>query len=91
MRDLRDNAAGRSRIGPGDRLIELGDPEALNDLFLLFRVADHAPVILDLDHAALFDFLFLNHNFNGTPPSWRHFFRSDTGVPLNQFVDLLAA
>ena len=64
MRDLSDDAARRRRIDPFDRLVELGDTETLDDRLLLFRVADHAPVILDLDLSALFDFCFLCHFFS---------------------------
>lgn len=62
MRDLRYDAARRRRIDPFDRLVELGDTEALDDRLLLFRVADHAPVILDLDLYALCVFCFLCHD-----------------------------
>ena len=62
MRDLRYDAARRRRIDPFDRLVELGDTEALDDRLLLFRVADHAPVILDLDLPAFFIFCFLCHD-----------------------------
>jgi hypothetical protein len=62
MRNLCHNAARCARIGPRDRLVELGDTEALDDQFLFCRVTDHAPIILDLDLAALFDFFFLCHN-----------------------------
>ena len=54
MRDLRDNAACRRRIRTDNRLVELCDAQALDDLFLFLRVADHAPVILDLDLPAFF-------------------------------------
>ena len=62
MRDLCHDAARRGRVDPFDRLIELGDTEALDDRLLFFRVADHAPVILDLDLAAAVCFYFLCHN-----------------------------
>jgi hypothetical protein len=62
MRDLRYDAARRGCVDPFDRLIELGDTEALDDRLLLFRVADHAPVILDLDLAAAVCFYFLCHD-----------------------------
>ena len=62
MRDLGDDAARRRRIDPLDRLVELGDTQALNDRLLFFRIADHAPVILDLDLAASFCFYFLCHD-----------------------------
>ena len=61
MRDLCHDAARRRRIDPFDRLVERGDTEALDDRLLLFRVADHAPVILDLDLAAAVCFCFLCH------------------------------
>ena len=64
MRNLRHNAARCARIWPRNRLIELGDTEALDDLFLFCSVTDHAPVILDLDLAALFDFYFLCHDLS---------------------------
>lgn len=62
MRYLCDNAASRRRVDPLDRLVELGDTETLDDSLLLFRVADHAPVILDLDLAVAVCFYFLCHN-----------------------------
>ena len=62
MRDLGNNAAGPCRVDSLDRLIELGDTETLDDLFLLFGVADHAPIILDLDLSALCSFCFLCHD-----------------------------
>ena len=61
MRDLCHDATRRRRIDPFDRLVELGYTEALDDRLLLFRVADHAPVILDLDLAAAVCFYFLCH------------------------------
>lgn len=91
MRDLCDDTAGSGRIRTRYRLIQLGDSQALNDLFLFLGIADHTPVILDLDLAARVLFFFLCHNFDGTPPSWRHYCRQDAGVPLDQLVDLLTA
>jgi len=61
MRDLGNDAAGSRRIDTFDRLVEFGNSQALNDLLLLFGIADHAPVILDLDRAAVFCFCFLCH------------------------------
>ena len=52
VRHFRDDAAHRWSILTRDRLIELSDPEASNDLFLLFSVADRAAIILDRDVSA---------------------------------------
>ena len=49
MRNLSDDTTRRRRILPFDGLVELRDPKTFDDLFLLFGIADHAPVILDLD------------------------------------------
>ena len=64
MRYLRNDAARRGRINSFDRLIELGNTEALDNRLLFFRVADHAPVILDLDLAAAVVFFFLFHDLS---------------------------
>ena len=61
MRHFINNTACRRRIGPRDRLIQLCDAETLDDLFLLFRVSDHAPVILDFDLSVRGCFCFLCH------------------------------
>ncbi len=52
MRNLSHDATRRRRVLPFDGLVELGDTETFDDLFLLFGIADHAPVILDLDLSA---------------------------------------
>lgn len=57
MRYLSNDPASRSGIRSGDRLVQLRDPEALDDLFLIFGVTDHAPVVLDLDLTCCFCFL----------------------------------
>ena len=53
VRNLSHDTTRRRSILPLDGLVELGDPETFDDLFLLFGIADHAPVILDLDLSAL--------------------------------------
>ena len=53
MRYLSHDAARRRGVLPFDGLVKLGDAETFDDLFLLFGIADHAPVILDLDLSAL--------------------------------------
>ena len=47
-----------------NRLIELCNAKALDDQLLFLCVADHAPVILDLDLVARLFFCFLWHDFN---------------------------
>jgi len=64
MGHLGNNAACRRRIGASNYLVHLSDAKALNDLFLLFRIADHAPVVLDLDLSAIAFFSFLCHFLN---------------------------
>ena len=61
MRHLCDHATGGRRVGPRNHLIELGDAKALNNILLILRVTDHAPIILDLDLAA-FCVCLLCHN-----------------------------
>jgi hypothetical protein len=52
MRHLRNDAAGRRRVGARHGLIQLRDPEASDYFLLLLRVADRAAIILDRDIAA---------------------------------------
>ena len=61
MRDLSDHAARCGIVFAHDRLVELSDTETLYDLLLVFGIADHAPVILDLDRTAFCVFSFLRH------------------------------
>ena len=62
MRHLLNNAARCWRIRTSDRLVQLCDAETLDDILLLLRVPDHAPVILDLDLSAFGCFCFLCHD-----------------------------
>ena len=71
MRNLSNDAARRGSIDPFDRLVKLGNTETLDDRLLLFRVADHAPVILDLDLAAAVCFYFLCHKSDNLLSSLR--------------------
>src|SRR5215204_2204679 len=61
VRDLRNDAAHRWRIGPRNRLVQLRDAEALNDVLLLLRVSDRAAIVLDRD-ASAFIFCLLYHD-----------------------------
>lgn len=61
MRHLCDDATSCGRVGPRNYLIELGDAKAPNNILLILRVTDHAPIILDLDLAAFYICL-LCHN-----------------------------
>ena len=61
MRNLRNNAAHSRRVGPRNRLIQLGDAKTSNDIFLLFRVSDRASIILDRNRSTVFLLCFLCH------------------------------
>lgn len=52
MRYLSHDATRRRRVLSFDGLVELGDAETFDDLFLLFGITDHAPIILDPDLSA---------------------------------------
>lgn len=90
VRDLRDDAAHRRRIWPRDRLVQLRDAEALDDLLLRLRVTDRAAVVLDRDVTARRVFFFLCHDLKV-----QQTFQSVDGqtgkADLHQFLDLFPA